>query len=346
MECPDSIASSILFTLQRELPVWASARTNRRLSSKERFLIGNILACELVSLVSVSAEPQGGNLLPEEPCTPSLEIQRPPTLPVHMDDTELGELFATCMPRLLSAARQILRNPEDSEDAMQEGLLLAFSNLGQFQGRSKFSTWLHSIVRNAARTHVRRTQSRIQCTALNEPLDGDELTMEELSVDPGLSPEEECSRRERARILAEVLQNMPATYKTVVQFCDVDGIDQKEAAQRLGLTVSAIKTTLFRARRVVARRIRGSILAPNDTFQSTEKSCFKPTSPGFSRTASSVFDCKRTVEEEPRMHARAREKRDLAGGNHEHQRKRPRFWKHSLPASGRVSVRSIRRSAS
>ena len=81
-----------------------------------------------------------------------------------MTDVELDHLFASCMPRLRQAARQMLRNPQDCEDALQEGLLLAFRNLNQFQGRSQFSTWLHSIVRNAARTQVRRKKCRPQCS--------------------------------------------------------------------------------------------------------------------------------------------------------------------------------------
>jgi len=282
----------------------------------------------------------------EEHSTPSLEIQRPPTLPVNMDDTELGELFASCMPRLKRTTRQMLRNPQDCEDALQEGLLLAFRNLKQFQGRSQFSTWLHSIVRNAALTHVRRMQCRLQCSSEEDLANGGDLTLEELSVDAGLSPEEECARRERLRILLEVLQHMPARYKSAVQLCDVDAIDQKEAAQRLGITVCALKTYLFRARRVAARRIRERILPPDDSSPSREHSSLQRTLIlGHSRSASSVLDFKSTAEEEYPMHAKAPKNRDLERGNPEHGRQRPCFWKHSLKASARISVHSTHRSA-
>ena len=65
----------------------------------------------------------------------------------------------------------MLRNPQDCEDALQEGLLLAFRNLNQFQGRSKFSTWLHSIVRNAARTHVRKRNAGRSVRGRSSPMD-------------------------------------------------------------------------------------------------------------------------------------------------------------------------------
>lgn len=286
-------------------------------------------------------------MLSEVHCTPSLQTQRPPTLPINMDNKQLNELFASCMPRLQRTARQLLRSPQDSEDAVQEGLLLAFRNLGQFQGRSRFSTWLHSIVRNAARTHVRRMQCRLQCSSVEDLANGGDLTLEELSVDTGLSPEEECARRERSRILLEVLKDMPARYKSVVQLCDVDEIDQKQAAQKLGITVCALKTYLFRARRVAARRIRARIiLPPDDSSPSRERPSLQRTPiSGLSQTASSVLDFRSKVEEEYPMHAKARKNRDPARGTHEHGRKRACTWKYSLAASARISVHSTHRSA-
>jgi DNA-directed RNA polymerase specialized sigma24 family protein len=55
-----------------------------------------------------------------------------------MSEAEVNELFAVCLPKLKKATRRMLRNEEDSEDALQDGLLLAFRKLHQFQGRSAF----------------------------------------------------------------------------------------------------------------------------------------------------------------------------------------------------------------
>src|SRR5271167_574117 len=173
--------------------------------------------------------------------------QRDP-LPVNMSDVELNDLFASWMPRMKRTARQMLRHPEDCEDAMQEGLLLAFRNLRQFEGRSSFATWLHSIVRNAARTHVRRMKCRPQCASEDELTNGGELSLEELFVNPGPSPEEECARRERSRILGEAVQELPPGYRSAMHLCDVDGVDPTVAAQTLGITASALKVALFSAR--------------------------------------------------------------------------------------------------
>jgi RNA polymerase sigma factor (sigma-70 family) len=287
---------------------------------------------------------QGGNLLPEEHSTPSSPIQRPPTLPVNMDDTELGELFASCMPQLQRAARRLLRNPQDSEDALQDGLLLAFRNLKQFQGRSAFSTWLHSIVRNSARTYVRRMKCRPQCSSEADLLNAGEVTLDELYLYPGPSPEQECARWERSRILYEAVQKLPPRYRSVVHLCDLDGVDPKDAARKLGITASAVKVSLFRARRLAARRIRARYCPPDVNLSENGNSI-----PGrnhdfsFSRTAGSSGDSQPPSKERYSMHARADKKLDHVGGNRETRRKSSRFWKCSLATSVHIGLHNALR---
>jgi RNA polymerase sigma-70 factor, ECF subfamily len=193
-------------------------------------------------------------------CLQFSDIQQSKALPANMTDAELNHLFASCMPRLKNTSRQLLRNCQDSEDAVQEGLLLAFKNLNQFEGRSKFSTWLHSIVTNAARTHVRKTKCRPQFS-WEEFCDQGELTVERVTVDPRPGPDERCERSERSRILLHALQELPGRYQAVIRLCDVDGVDAKDAAQKLGITPATLKILLFRARGQVTRRIRDRYVA-------------------------------------------------------------------------------------
>lgn len=193
-------------------------------------------------------------------CLQFSEFQQSKALPANMTDAELNHLFASCMPRLKNTSRQLLRNCQDSEDAVQEGLLLAFKNLNQFEGRSKFSTWLQSIVTNAARTHVRKTKCRPQFS-WEEFCDQGELTVERVTVDPRPGPDERCERREQSRILLHVLQELPGRYQAVIRLCDVDGVDAKDAAQKLGITPATLKILLFRARGQVTRRIRDRYVA-------------------------------------------------------------------------------------
>src|SRR5579863_7444049 len=76
------------------------------------------------------------------------------------DARALDVLFARNTRTLYQTALRVLGNPEDAEEALQEGLLSAYRNLPRFEGRSQFSTWLTRIVINAALMRLRSRRSR------------------------------------------------------------------------------------------------------------------------------------------------------------------------------------------
>jgi len=195
-------------------------------------------------------------------------------LPAAMNDVDLNLLFASCLPRLQRSARRMLRDPQDCEDILQDGLLLALRNLNQFQGSSKFSTWLYSIIKNAARAHLRKTKYRPQWSR-EDPPNESEFKSELLMVDSAPSPEEECVHRERSLILFDAMQKLPQRFNAIMRLRDLDGVDSKDAAQKLGITTSAIKTYLFRARRIVTQQIRQKCVPPCERPSGHDRSRFQ-----------------------------------------------------------------------
>jgi RNA polymerase sigma-70 factor, ECF subfamily len=167
----------------------------------------------------------------------------------------LDELFAPHMPQLYHAAVRVLRHPQDSEDAVQEGLLAAFRHLSQFQGRAKFSTWLHRIVVNVAFMKLRHRKREISVASIEGEFENGDLSFERLIPDQRQNPEEEYSDIERSRILAEGIRKVPQRYRVVLQMCDIEGLMEKEAAQRLGTLVSVVKSRRYRGRRMLLRRL-------------------------------------------------------------------------------------------
>ncbi len=191
-------------------------------------------------------------------------------LPINMGREELDALFVSCMPRVRNVSRQILRNQQDCEDAVQEALLLAFRKLRQFQGRSKFSTWLHTVVRNSTLVSLRKSKAHMSCS-LEEPVEGTDLAVKDLLTNPEPGPEERYEWSERSAILLRVLEQMPARYQSAVQLCDLKGLDIKEAAQRLGMTLPALKVCLFRARKMATRRVRERLAGRQDVLPACER---------------------------------------------------------------------------
>ena len=167
----------------------------------------------------------------------------------------LDELFIPHMPHLYRAAAQVLRHPQDSEDAVQEGLLAAFCHLDQFQGRAKFSTWLHRIVVNAALMKLRRRKREVAIASTDDEFDEGDPRSSVSFPDHRPTPEEEYSSVERSRILEQDIQELPPRYRTVLQMCDIQGLMEREAAERLGTAVHVVKSRRFRGRKMLFKRL-------------------------------------------------------------------------------------------
>jgi RNA polymerase sigma-70 factor (ECF subfamily) len=250
-------------------------------------------------------------------------------LPADMSASELNHLFASCMPRLQRAARRLLRNSEDSEDALQEGLLLAYQNLKQFQGRAKFSTWLHSIVTNSARTHVRKMKCRPQCS-LDDFLDLGERAIERVTMDSTPGPHERCARLERVRLLLQVMEELPSKHYGIMKLCDIDGMDGKDAAQRLGIPAGTVKATLFRARRFVTRRLRERYIPGYQQFSEARHPVIPRVRLVEFREQTRSASGSTGTTEQPDVRSCAR-KWHVRGGHHESGNETTRNWKHSAP---------------
>lgn len=182
--------------------------------------------------------------------------QRKVTHPVHMSDQELSDLYASCMPSLKKAAKRMLRNPQDSEDILQEGLLSSVKNLHQFEGRSSFSTWLHSIVRNASRMYYRKNAGARMAVINLTPSDGSALSAVDCVADLRPSPEDLAICLERSDILKSVVRQLPAKQQAAFESFYVLGLGERDSSKHLGVTEASLKAQLHRSRRILTRRIR------------------------------------------------------------------------------------------
>lgn len=160
----------------------------------------------------------------------------------------LNEVLSRYRGRLYKIALRVTRNPEDAEDALQDGLLSAYIKLNSFEGRSQLSTWLSRIVLNAALMRLRRSRSAIM-TSIDQELDRSDQPLASRIPDLRLNPEETYKREEQYQILGKALRSLPPAYRQVLVLCDFQGMTNREAAEVLGLHVGNLKARLCRARR-------------------------------------------------------------------------------------------------
>src|SRR5260370_40464856 len=140
---------------------------------------------------------------------------------------ELDIVVSRHLPMFYKRAFRFLGNMPDAEDAVQDALLSAYKHLGQFRGQAQLSTWLTTIVTNAALMKLRRRDGYL---SLDEEQGEDGFTFSERLPDSKPSPEELCSAAEARDQLVEGVRQLSPKLRRTFQLRDIDGLTTKEAA--------------------------------------------------------------------------------------------------------------------
>jgi RNA polymerase sigma-70 factor (ECF subfamily) len=192
------------------------------------------------------------------PVKPAEPRQQLPSTVVKEDEPELvaaakaGDMtaFETLVNRyerkIFRLAQNITQNREDAEDTMQEAFLKAYQHLGDFQGNSRFYTWLVRIAVNQALMKLRKRRPNV--VSLDEEVDtGEDMVPREVE-DWGPSPADRYAQTELAGILGKVIGDLDPSFRVVFQLRDIEELSTEETADALGLSVPAVKSRLLRAR--------------------------------------------------------------------------------------------------
>ena len=177
------------------------------------------------------------------------------------DQVSLDKLFTAHTSKLYRTAFRVLRNKEDAEDAVQDGLCSAYTKLRSFRAQSAFSTWLTRIVINSALMIRRRKTGRTEAS-LDEILENQPGRVVPGTVDPQPDPEEICSVAQLNELLEEAIQKLPAAVQRAFELREVEGLSAAESMQALGIRKNAFKSRILRARRRLAAVLQRSLQAP------------------------------------------------------------------------------------
>lgn len=142
-------------------------------------------------------------------------------------------------------AFRLTGNQEDAQDVVQDAYLRAYRGLAAFRGDAQFSTWLYRIVANTASTHTTRRR-RHRLRSLDEPEFTDHMA--DLEADQYYAPDKQAEGADlRDRIKSAVAQ-LPPRLRSVVVLRDMYDLPHDAIAEELGISVSAAKVRLHRAR--------------------------------------------------------------------------------------------------
>lgn len=164
---------------------------------------------------------------------------------------QMVDLYAD---KLYNLILKLLGDPRDAEDVLQETFISVYQNIGGFEGRSKLGTWLYRIAYNTAMMRLRK--KRPETVSIDEPLlldDGKEVPRQ--LHDWSALPEQELLTEEGLHHMEEAIRALPESLRSVFVLRDIEGLSTAETGEALGLTETAVKSRLHRARLFLRERL-------------------------------------------------------------------------------------------
>lgn len=142
-------------------------------------------------------------------------------------------------------AIRILRHAQDAEDAAQEGFVKAFQQLHTFEEKSKFSTWLYTIVYRTCLTKMQKP--RLLTFSMEEGIDDSDYTVPPLDAIQAV---------EKQVYIREAIGRLPPIDGVLITLYYLDETSIREIEEITGLSESNIKVKLFRARKTLEQQLR------------------------------------------------------------------------------------------
>ena len=166
-------------------------------------------------------------------------------------------ILAHDLDRLYGIAFRLLRNHEDAEDALQEGLWKAFRRLPSFEGRSALSTWVTRIVINSALMTLRRRKSHLEYS-LDEMTENQPAALALRAADKRPDPEQMCAASEFIRATENQLLRLSDWEQAAFHHFVIKGHSAKESASAFSVPVATFKSRICRTRGKLARGMHHS----------------------------------------------------------------------------------------
>lgn len=165
-----------------------------------------------------------------------------------------SRLYQDHFERIYRHVRALTGDPHVSEELVQETFVQALLKIGNFDGRSQFSTWLHGVAINVARNHWRSQKSTAKAHAKLE-------IVKAIGGSPE-APDGAVHQRQRVQALYAALELLPDNLRVAFVLRDLEGLSPEEAAAQVGISAGNLAVRATRARqRIRAQLVEWGVLA-------------------------------------------------------------------------------------
>jgi len=169
---------------------------------------------------------------------------------VAMGDARAFEAMMRCYnQRLYRAARSILKDGDEAQEAVQEAYWKAYRAMGQFRADASLSTWLTRIVINEALMRLRHARRRDNVIQLGIDLDvARSQNVIHAGIDVSENPDQLAWRSELRRLIEHQVDRLPKPYLIVFVLRAVEDMSSVDVAEVLDIPEATVRTRYFRAR--------------------------------------------------------------------------------------------------
>jgi RNA polymerase sigma-70 factor (ECF subfamily) len=204
--------------------------------------------------------------------TPRLAARGPAPGSPHPGAGQTQEFRRLILPHLDGAynlARYLTRDPDLSQDVVQDAVLRAFRSFGQFRGGSP-RAWLFAIVRNCCRTAQAGAAGRVALVIHESGLSDEAAAQLSNQPDSAPSPEEEVFRKADINRLRSAIEAMPDPFREAVVLRDLEDLSYAEIAEVTGVPVGTVMSRLSRGRAMLAKEMLPAAKCDGDQSRSVK----------------------------------------------------------------------------
>ncbi len=176
---------------------------------------------------------------------------------------------------LYRAARSILKDDSEAEEAVQEGYIRAYAALKGFRGESSLGTWLTRIVINKSLERLRKRNREVNTVAEDNVVNLEKhMEMAQTDNQSAETPEQALIRVQTRKLLEQKIDELPSAFRTVFVLRALEEMTVEDCAACLGIPEATVRTRFFRANRLLRKSLASEMgeLA-QDTFSFDGERC-------------------------------------------------------------------------
>lgn len=151
-------------------------------------------------------------------------------------------LYETYSRKMMSVCLRYVSDWETARDLLQDGFVKVFTHIDSYTGNGSFEGWLRKIFVNSALEYLRHADVLRESTDLDQTAE---------LVETGNSPLSDVSAAE----LMQLIQSLPAGFRTVFNLFAIEGYSHKEIGERLNITESTSRSQYTRAKQLLQRKV-------------------------------------------------------------------------------------------